>query len=84
MLKYSAVALSRNSFLYELTPTSNEGKSENDIVSSFVSIPIIVVVVGLWFSVPVDGISVMLTLKAPTTNAADDIYKYLFIIFQRK
>ena len=25
-----------------------------------------------------------LTLKAPITNAADDIHKYLFIVFQRK
>ena len=25
-----------------------------------------------------------LTLKVPITTAADDIYKYLFIIFQRK
>ena len=25
-----------------------------------------------------------LTLKAPITTAADDIYKYIFIVFQRK
>ena len=25
-----------------------------------------------------------LTLKAPITTAADDIHKYIFIIFQRK
>ena len=25
-----------------------------------------------------------LTLKAPITTAADDIYKYFFIVFQRK
>ena len=25
-----------------------------------------------------------LTLKAPTTTAADDIHKYFFIVFQRK
>ena len=26
----------------------------------------------------------VLTLKAPITTAADDIYKYFFIVFQRK
>ena len=27
---------------------------------------------------------VLLTLKEPITTAADDIYKYFFIVFQRK
>ena len=28
--------------------------------------------------------NIALTLKAPITTAADDIHKYLFIVFQRK
>ena len=27
---------------------------------------------------------IILTLKAPITTAADDIHKYVFIVFQRK
>ena len=37
------------------------------------------------FSFDQGGVNkILLILKAPVTTAADDIHKYLFIVFQRK